>query len=497
VFATEVAETDRSFEGKKLNDGANDSISSILLSAYSGWTKDSLWFAVPLSWAKPPGVDPKPYRDALISALQDPNPEIRCLACSVSSATFDLALVPHLGALLDDDAPGLPVGYGSAQSASPKTRYTGPVGVRLPVRAYASQAIGRILGVGFRSKAIYDRWASAQTNPKDKVWYWIAVWRHAWSEDIAQHLANRQGRADLMRGSRYARLSSDFESLPEATAFRILHVGAGSPTLYDELGRDVGGYGNTYPPTAWIDFTGFHSSLSPVDEATYLRRHGLAKRVAAILDAPDLGKRLRSRDVADLVKEAVSVGRYFFGPEDDARLAKLEYTAGGPSHEDVALLRAALSPAKSEQILESHLANDLNAYRVAHQLAERFGSAGSPALLAFYRNMDVGGERREIADCLLAAARRHIPVKASFILDLARSAPPKKFPEADDAVATLAEVANVSLGRDVVDPGYIAVVHHYRATKETREAAQNRARMRLVALEKVKAMLIAGLTAQD
>jgi len=496
VFAAEVAASDKEFEGKNLA-APNRNTWTVPFMPFTGWTTDSLWFAVPLSWARPEGVDPAPYREALIAALKDPNSEIRALACRVCGSAFDMDLVPHLAALLDDDAPGLPVGYSMAQSRS-SLRSTGPVGVRTTVGDYAGDALSGILGVGFRSKAVYDRWAARQTNPKEKLWYWAALWTHAWSQNIAYLLQNRTGKPYGAFAPRLARLSHDFDPVPTGAALHILRQWRNPGALQEEAAHDAGLEGNSYPPQAYTTYGAPGSVLSPDDVADYYRRHGLRDRLIALLNDANLKERLKVDENMNLVAAAIPLGRRLFGPRDDAALAKAEWTAPwpmmSPTTEDVALLRADLNPHKAEQILESYLLKNLGANLVARELAERFGSAGAPALLAFYRGLQIGGERQETADCLLRAARRHITVKASFILDLARTDPPRKYPEHDEAVATLAEVANVSLRRDVVDPGYIEAVRHFRPFKQTREAQKARTRMRLAALEKVKSMLIAGLS---
>jgi GNAT superfamily N-acetyltransferase len=459
-----------------------------------GYSDESLWFAVPLSFARSRSVDPVPYRKALIEALQDPDPKIRGQACWIAGRIFDIDLLKHIAELLDDPSPTMPIGFAFRQPNAPPS-YPSPNGVRPKVQALARWAIFRMVGLGFTSKAGFDHWWAHQLNLEQKQWYWSSLWHHQWLSEIDSFLKLRQPARNKLKTDRNAHLDKRFYDLPSEQGFDIL---AKKESLYwgqDDARNELGliAFQNDIAfVESWMNF---ESQLSFNDIAEYLKRKKLQPKMCEYLDSSKFvgGPDQRFFDTYRLF--AASIAERVFKPEDDDRLKQLQGTFMTPPgiSEAMATARARISPKKAYDILFEYASQNPYANNTALLLARGFGSKAGELLKGFYQRDAY--RRRNIASALLSAARSRVEVKPQFLLELLNIGIPADMEEdKDDSTSILAEVVNLTLGREVVSRGYIEAAR-CAWLKETKEEAATRIQKRHIAENKVRTLLIEALQA--
>jgi hypothetical protein len=448
--------------------------------------RELLGFAVPLSMAKPKSVDARPYRQALAAALHSGDPAVRGVACLVAGRCYDLELLPHLGALLDDDLPSLAVQGGMPQQAAAALSGISAVTmVRPKVRTLAKQAVEKMIGIGFASKQDFVRWMAGCHPIQHKRWYWESKWAHLWDDELEQLAFQPTATASRAVRPTVTTIDAEFDALPTEVALRLLSWFPGATRL--EFRDDLG-----IAPRSVVqsDVREADATFRPKAEeiASYIVRNKLAGRLMAVLEDGSFGKGPVSDGTAALARMAANAGRWVFGPSSDTRLARAQAQPYmGDVAENIAITRSYLSPGQALDILTAYVSSVPKADNAARELASRFGSQGEAALISYYQNAD-GWYRTRLTADLLQAARSQVQVSKAFLLKLIEIPVPQRQAHSDDSLANIAETANIALGREAIGPLDIEAAR-YKQCKASAATIEAMNAGRPEALAKLKGLL--------
>jgi hypothetical protein len=405
------------------------------------------------------GPDSGVWWKAVVDELGSSMPNRRALACEIVGLKSDAAVIPRLGALLNDTAQAPPVpGWGVPQKGSGFIPWLDATIGQLARSSLIAQT-----RLNFTNRAAFEEWWKDNREYADKTWYWYAKWTY---KGIIAH--NSAGGHPYYGGHTKRRDFSpemaELSRLPKDTALKMLLVcgdyrGPKRDPETDAAMR-AKGYNWSYDEIA---------TQGPGEQhvAAFIEKSGLKPRLSSLLYQKDLWPEMVSFE--GLVRQICPLAKYLFTPSDEPLIAGalLVNTPNKASFSDLTILRADIAPLKARIILTDAMRSHPEITDLPCSFIRRFGTVEPQLLMKCYWAAH-GSESSRIAGSLWDAAQHKLPVSRSFISDLLNQLDTPD-DNSGNVLSSLTRTANTITGKEIVSNEELNQLHQAKVSREENE----------------------------
>ncbi|MHB0998280.1 MAG: hypothetical protein ACYC27_03460 [Armatimonadota bacterium] len=423
------------------------------------------------------------YRSAIIVELRSDNSYNRGLACQLAGLYFDLDFVYALGQLIDDNTPSVPV----MTVGTPQTGPAIKTWVKPTVGQMAKLSLISLIQMSFTTKAHFDNWWKANKNYKDKLWYWSAKWNRRVDYSMWISINGNIHPTALPVKVDGKVLENDLQTLagmPGDTGLKILLLHDNTPAKQYEAYTSVGLDDKTAREHLWVIHKIRDSMISKYDLVTkYVKDHKLKLRLLELMRNENLYPEVKSGGSDVLFWRIYTIGVKVFTLDDEPILAVTQQKTTDRNYIILlAMLRIKLSPEKADAIALNTLNKHPDFYQMAVELISRHGTANPKLLLKSFSAVRYY-EKDYITEAVYNAAKKGLPVSASFVAEMAESLDDLEYKKNDSnyfsssrIIRYLAQTVNIIKGKEIIPIEKILEPFIFKSKVVDSRIAEERAR---------------------